>query len=95
MQATLDKVNLYGLLICKTGFPRSGQGSRPQKVKLDLNGSNRKKLRRPGIEPGSTAWKAAMLTIIPPTLSLLLQSKDPLTFGMLPERPPEYSACLC
>ena len=24
-------------------------------------------LRRPGIEPGSTAWKAAMLTIIPPT----------------------------
>ena len=25
-------------------------------------------LRRPGIEPGSTAWKAAMLTIIPPTL---------------------------
>ena len=29
---------------------------------------NIKKLRRPGIEPGSTAWKAAMLTIIPPTL---------------------------
>ena len=26
-------------------------------------------LRRPGIEPGSTAWKAAMLTIIPPTLT--------------------------
>ena len=25
------------------------------------------KLRWPGIEPGSTAWKAAMLTIIPPT----------------------------
>jgi hypothetical protein len=25
-------------------------------------------LRWPGIEPGSTAWKAAMLTIIPPTL---------------------------
>ena len=25
-------------------------------------------LRRPGIEPGSTAWKAAMLTIIPPSL---------------------------
>ena len=24
-------------------------------------------MRRPGIEPGSTAWKAAMLTIIPPT----------------------------
>ena len=26
-------------------------------------------MRRPGIEPGSTAWKAAMLTIIPPTLT--------------------------
>ena len=25
-------------------------------------------LRRPGIEPGSTAWEAAMLTTIPPTL---------------------------
>ena len=30
---------------------------------------NFQKLRRPGIEPGSTAWKAAMLTIIPPTLT--------------------------
>ena len=28
-----------------------------------------KVLRRPGIEPGSTAWKAAMLTTIPPTHS--------------------------
>ena len=27
-----------------------------------------KSLRWPGIEPGSTAWKAAMLTTIPPTL---------------------------
>ena len=25
-------------------------------------------MRWPGIEPGSTAWKAAMLTTIPPTL---------------------------
>lgn len=25
-------------------------------------------LRWPGIEPGSTAWKAAMLTTIPPSL---------------------------
>ena len=24
-------------------------------------------MRRPGIEPGSTAWKATMLTITPPT----------------------------
>ena len=34
-----------------------------------INGLKKKKLRRPGIEPGSTAWKAAMLTIIPPTLA--------------------------
>ena len=32
----------------------------------------RKNMRWPGIEPGSTAWKAAMLTIIPPTLLVLL-----------------------
>ena len=28
----------------------------------------KKSLRWPGVEPGSTAWKAAMLTAIPPTL---------------------------
>ena len=28
-------------------------------------------MRWPGIEPGSTAWKAAMLTTIPPTLNRL------------------------
>ena len=31
---------------------------------------NTSALRWPGIEPGSTAWKAAMLTTIPPTLHL-------------------------
>ena len=31
------------------------------------DGRQKKMLRRPGIEPGSTAWKAAMLTTIPPT----------------------------
>ena len=31
-----------------------------------------KNMRRPGIEPGSTAWKAAMLTIIPPTPHIAL-----------------------
>ena len=28
----------------------------------------KKNLRRPGVEPGSTAWKATMLTVTPPTL---------------------------
>ena len=31
-----------------------------------------KVMRWPGIEPGSTAWKAAKLTIIPPTLDIPL-----------------------
>ena len=28
-------------------------------------------MRRPGIEPGTTAWKAAMLTITPSTLDIM------------------------
>ena len=32
----------------------------------------KKIVRWPGIEPGSTAWKAAMLTTIPPTLDLTI-----------------------
>ena len=31
------------------------------------NSGRKYRMRRPGIEPGSTAWKAAMLTTIPPT----------------------------
>ena len=30
----------------------------------------KKILRQPGVEPGSTAWKAAMLTVIPLTLTV-------------------------
>ena len=33
-----------------------------------------KNMRQPGIEPGSTAWKAAMLTTIPLTLVINLKS---------------------
>ena len=46
-------------------------------------------MRRPGIEPGSTAWKAAMLTTIPPTLDdyqfwyVLETSKFPRTIAIL------------
>ena len=29
----------------------------------------KKNVREPGVEPGSTAWKAAMLTVTPPMLS--------------------------
>ena len=31
-------------------------------------------MRWPGIEPGSIAWKATMLTIIPPTLHVKEES---------------------
>lgn len=33
-----------------------------------FNDDNSKTLRQPGIEPGSIAWKATMLTFTPPTL---------------------------
>ena len=36
--------------------------------KADAAELKKKELRWPGIEPGSIAWKATMLTIIPPTL---------------------------
>ena len=55
-------------MVCNAGFPRTGLGACPLNVKLGFD-SFQKKMRRPGIEPGSTAWKAAMLTIIPPTLT--------------------------
>ena len=51
----------------------------PGLLEIILNGGNffqmiqsNKNMRRPGIEPGSTAWKAAMLTIIPPTPHIAL-----------------------
>ena len=41
-------------------------------------------LRRPGIEPGSTAWKAAMLTTIPPSLDkTVLERKGFLSFNFI------------
>ncbi len=32
-------------------------------------------MRRPGVEPGSIAWKATMLTATPPTLLDIVQDK--------------------
>ena len=34
-----------------------------------------KNVRQPGIEPGSIAWKATMLTFTPPTPALLHELK--------------------
>ena len=35
----------------------------------------KKKVRQPGIEPGSIAWKATMLTFTPPTLFITRRLK--------------------
>src|SRR6185312_1829987 len=51
-----------------------GDRTRDQSIKsrtlyrTELARHQEKNLRGPGIEPGSTAWKAAMLTITPATL---------------------------
>ena len=42
----------------------------PKFVYYELIVSIKMRLRWPGVEPGSTAWKAAMLTAIPPTLDV-------------------------
>ena len=45
------------------------KGNRPTKNELGYGKTgSKRKLRRPGVEPGSTAWKATMLAITPPTL---------------------------
>ena len=53
----------------------------------------KKELRGPGIEPGSTAWKAAMLTITPAALSLHILGLCVSIFKELGEEStiPEYS----
>ena len=37
-----------------------------------MSKEEKKILRWPGVEPGSTAWKATMLTVTPPTLTYLI-----------------------
>jgi hypothetical protein len=44
-----------------TSWSKQQQGAKRKTVET-------KSVRRPGIEPGSTAWKATMLTITPATL---------------------------
>ena len=39
--------------------------------KLSKDLKNKKKLRQPGVEPGSAAWKATMITATPLTLLML------------------------
>ena len=53
------------------------------KCLLTLDGM---KMRQPGIEPGSTAWKAAMLTTIPLTLYSILKWQPNQYFFVLKER---------
>ena len=47
-----------------------GRGAPSDKKKKEKKEKKKKRgVRGPGIEPGSTAWKATMLTITPATLS--------------------------
>ena len=46
---------------------------------MDNDKEKKKVLRWPGVEPGSTAWKATMLTVTPPTLGCA----DRLTMTLL------------
>jgi hypothetical protein len=56
-----------------TGAPGLAGGTeKKKKEKRKEKGS----VRRPGIEPGSTAWKATMLTITPATLSVEIDGAD-------------------
>ena len=43
----------------------------------------KKCVRRPGVEPGSTAWKATMLTVTPPTLHIYTQPSTQSTLVSL------------
>jgi hypothetical protein len=36
-----------------------------------MNFKKKKLMRWPGVEPGSAAWKATMLTVTPPTLIIV------------------------
>ena len=52
-------------------LPERGISGKGRKIARE----GEKSMRWPGIEPGSNAWKASMLTITPPTLE-----SDPVYF---------------
>lgn len=61
-------------VVAKPGYLRSflqGPGWLGSLLRAALYGQKTMGVRWPGIEPGSTAWKAAMLTTIPPTQGCL------------------------
>ena len=40
------------------------------------------KMRQPGVEPGSIAWKATMLTATPPTLLIQIRNRKEVIFSL-------------
>ncbi|GFX95702.1 hypothetical protein TNCV_4886281 [Trichonephila clavipes] len=56
-----NRKRIFGRIVCRPSIFAKCLGCR-------IEGGKNRCLRRPGVEPGSTAWKAAMLTVIPPTL---------------------------
>ncbi|GFX95696.1 hypothetical protein TNCV_4886221 [Trichonephila clavipes] len=59
--AFCNRKRIFGRIVCRPSIFAKCFGCR-------IEGGKNRSLRRPGVEPGSTAWKAAMLTVIPPTL---------------------------
>ena len=56
--------------ISKTDYKEGAEGNYvlSRSLREGMEGRKRKKsMRWPGVEPGSTAWKATMLTVTPPT----------------------------
>ncbi|GFX95703.1 hypothetical protein TNCV_4886291 [Trichonephila clavipes] len=59
--AFCNRKRIFGRIVCRPNIFAKCVGCR-------IVGFKYRSLRRPGVEPGSTAWKAAMLTVIPPSL---------------------------
>ena len=57
--------------------------------KAIIKSKKEKSMRWPGIEPRSTAWKATMLTITPPTLYLVVVVLKGILFGH--QKPEEFN----
>ncbi|GFS57472.1 hypothetical protein TNIN_187711 [Trichonephila inaurata madagascariensis] len=51
--AFCNRKRIFGRIVCRPSIFPTGLGS-------TIEGGKNRSLRRPGVEPGSTAWKAAM-----------------------------------
>lgn len=63
------------------------RGSLVSKVVKNQENKIKNDVRRPGVEPGSTAWKATMLTVTPPTQATFLRHTIPSEYTQLSPAP--------